>query len=251
MRSRCHPAKLMRTRGNSRRMNCEDVKKGKIVEKYVADELSEEEQELFEEHYFVCPKCLEELYTMQQVVGSVKEMAEAREITYVPEKTKRSILQRFARLGELIPDPGGWRHLKPAFYVLSVIVLLMIYPAWKGLFLTPTSVPRANVSFFSLDVARGRNRIDVPPYSEAIVVEFSVVEEEEVYERYEVEVVDRRGTVIWKERDLKRLGDFGTFAIGFDRDFLQEGSYVLTVHGSKKNKSVPLEEFSFQIVKTY
>ncbi|MFQ6093693.1 MAG: zf-HC2 domain-containing protein [bacterium] len=228
-------------------MRCTDVKRGNFVERYVADELSEKERELFEEHYFACPKCLEELATMQQIGGGVKELAEAGEIAYKPEAVKESILQRLARLGEFIPDPVAWRYLKPAFYVLSALVLLMIYPTWRGLFLTPT--PRVNVSYFSLDVARGVTRIDVPPYSEAIVLEFSVAAEEK-YERYDVEMTDYRGTVIWKEKDLKRLGDFGTFAISFDRDFLREGDYVLTVYGFKENKSTPIERFPFQIVKT-
>ena len=229
-------------------MNCADVKRENIVERYVNDELSEKEKELFEEHYFTCQACLEELATMQQIAGGVKELAAAGEIAFKPEAARESILQRLDRLGKFIPDPRAWRYVKPAFYVLTVLVLLMAYPAWKGVTLIPKFGPRVNVSYFSLDVTRGKNRIDVPLYSEAFILEFSIPEEEE-YERYDVEITDYRGTVIWKERDLKRLGDFGTFSISFDRDVLEEGGYVLSVYGLRENKPTTLENFPFQIVK--
>ena len=230
-------------------MNCEDVRKGNIVEKYVADELSEREREVFEEHYFSCPTCLEELATVQQIAGSVKELVETGEIAYKPEAVKESILQRWGRLGAFIPDPRPWRYLKPAFYALLVLILAMMYPTWRGLFLSPKSDLRANVSFFPLDVTRGENRLYVPRYSEAIILEFSIDVEEE-YERYGAEIADYQGSVISREKDLRRLGDFGTFAIGFDRDFLKEGDYVLTVYGFKDNESLSLEKLPFQIVKS-
>ena len=229
-------------------MNCAELKKRNIIERYVTDELSEKEKELFEEHYFSCPKCLEELVTMQQIARGVRELAESGEIAYKSEALRESLVQRLARLGEFIPDPRAWRYMKPAFYTLLVLVLLMVYPTVKGLFFISKLGSSVNVTYYSLDVARGMNRIDVPPYSDAMILEFSVAERRQ-FERYDAEIADQRGTVIWKDSDLKRLGDFGTFSISFDRNFLREGTYSLTVYGFKDNTSTPIETFPFQIIK--
>ena len=229
-------------------MTCADVKRENIVERYVADELPEKEKELFEEHYFTCPACLDELATMQQIASGVKELAGAGEIAYKPEVSRDTILKKLDRLGKFIPDPRAWRYVKPAFYVLTVLVLLMVYPTWKGMFLTPKFQPRVNVSYFSLDVTRGKNRIDIPPYSDAVILEFSVAADEQ-FERYDAEIADHQGTVTWKTSDLRRLGNFGTFSISFDKDFLQGGTYVLTIYGFRDNTFTPIENFSFQITK--
>lgn len=44
-------------------LTCEDVAVQNLTEKYVAGHLSEAEQAAFEQHYFSCPRCLEELKT--------------------------------------------------------------------------------------------------------------------------------------------------------------------------------------------
>ena len=229
-------------------MNCADVKKGHIVERYVADELSEEDKNLFEEHYFSCPKCLGELTTLQQIASGVRELTEAGKIAYKPEAVKENFLQRLTGLGKIFPDPRAWRYVKPAFYTLAVLVLLMVYPAWRWLFLSSKLEPRVNVSYFSLDVTRGVNRIEIPPYSDAMILEFGMAEKKQ-FDRYDAEIADHRGTVIWKDSNLKRLGDFDTFSISFDKDFLRNGAYTLTVYGFKDNTSTPIETFPFQIKK--
>src|SRR5437667_1484730 len=44
-------------------MDCEEVKHADIIKKYLLAELSEPEQDAFEQHYFECADCFDELQT--------------------------------------------------------------------------------------------------------------------------------------------------------------------------------------------
>ncbi len=54
-------------------MNCDDVRAENLVERYVLGELDDEQQNAFEEHFFSCPDCLEELQLVQAVKSEVSE----------------------------------------------------------------------------------------------------------------------------------------------------------------------------------
>ncbi len=55
------------TSSPERKMDCGRVAREEIVETYVAGTLSEEEREAFEEHYFECARCLDDLQTLQAI----------------------------------------------------------------------------------------------------------------------------------------------------------------------------------------
>src|ERR1019366_5210198 len=54
-------------------MNCEQVLKGDIAEKYILSQLSVAEQEAFEQHYFECERCFEELQTCRGLQVALNE----------------------------------------------------------------------------------------------------------------------------------------------------------------------------------
>ena len=50
-------------------MTCETVQSENVVERYVLGQLSAAEQNAFEEHFFACDACLEEVRLMQRSAG--------------------------------------------------------------------------------------------------------------------------------------------------------------------------------------
>jgi tetratricopeptide (TPR) repeat protein len=62
-------------------VNCQQVEFGEIAEKYVLGRLNEPERIAFEEHYFLCPKCLEELRIWQAVQQTTVPVAVRRTAT--------------------------------------------------------------------------------------------------------------------------------------------------------------------------
>lgn len=65
------------TNSGEPRMNCDQVMKGEIAEKYLLGELGEADQEAFEQHYFECPRCFQELETYRALQGELKQAAPA------------------------------------------------------------------------------------------------------------------------------------------------------------------------------
>jgi hypothetical protein len=56
-------------------MNCEQVMRGEVAEKYLLGQLSVAEQEAFERHYFECSRCIEELQTYRALQEVLKQTA--------------------------------------------------------------------------------------------------------------------------------------------------------------------------------
>jgi tetratricopeptide (TPR) repeat protein len=53
------------TNSSKHRMDCARVAREEIIESYLVDRLSEEDRDAFEEHYFECARCFDELQTLQ------------------------------------------------------------------------------------------------------------------------------------------------------------------------------------------
>ena len=55
------------TSSSKRNMDCDRASREEIFENYLTDRLSEEDRAAFEEHYFGCPRCFDELQTLQAI----------------------------------------------------------------------------------------------------------------------------------------------------------------------------------------
>lgn len=53
---------------------CLDPARGRLLERYLDGELSEAERDRFEEHFFACPACLEELRLRQALPEALQQM---------------------------------------------------------------------------------------------------------------------------------------------------------------------------------
>lgn len=58
-------------------MNCEQVIKDEVAERYLRRELSEADHEAFERHYFECERCFDELKTFEALRQGLEEAAQA------------------------------------------------------------------------------------------------------------------------------------------------------------------------------
>lgn len=56
-------------------MNCEQVMSSEVAEKYLLGQLSEAEQKAFEQHYFECQRCFDELQTYRALQAELKQTA--------------------------------------------------------------------------------------------------------------------------------------------------------------------------------
>jgi tetratricopeptide (TPR) repeat protein len=60
------------TNSSKRRMDCGRVAREEILEGYLMGRLNEEERDAFEEHYFECARCFDELQTLRAIRGELR-----------------------------------------------------------------------------------------------------------------------------------------------------------------------------------
>ncbi len=104
-------------------MNCEQVARDDVVEKYLLGQLSEAEQEAFELHYFQCAACFEELATRRQLQ---EELARPRA----------------AVQAEPAGRPGlAWRWVWAPVAAAAALVILTVWIRHAPVAVTPTQTP--------------------------------------------------------------------------------------------------------------
>jgi hypothetical protein len=92
-------------------------------EKYLLGELSKEQHEAFEEHYFECSACAEEMKTTVAFMESSRQVAREGVPQAIDEK----------RLVPAAPNDGGWfSWLRPAFAVPVFAALLLFIGYQNG-----------------------------------------------------------------------------------------------------------------------
>ena len=75
------------TNSSKRKMDCGRVAREEILEGYLGGRLTEEDREAFEEHYFECARCFDELRTLQAIREELRRAGaefEAQRTTSVP-----------------------------------------------------------------------------------------------------------------------------------------------------------------------
>lgn len=63
-------------------MNCDQIERDEIAEKYTAGTLTEGAAEAFEEHYFRCAACLERLELVQNAAVLLRQPSQTRRVSY-------------------------------------------------------------------------------------------------------------------------------------------------------------------------
>jgi tetratricopeptide (TPR) repeat protein len=108
------------TNSSKHRMDCAKVAREDIIESYLVDRLSEEDREAFEEHYFECARCFEDLQSLRVIRGELRRAG-----AEIETRTTRPLL-RWAPAAGLA-----------AAAVLAVAVLLWMRPT------SPSGPPEA------------------------------------------------------------------------------------------------------------
>ena len=65
-------------------MDCTRVAREEIAERYVVDGLSDEDRDAFEEHYFECARCFEELAALQAIQAELRQPGAENELSTRP-----------------------------------------------------------------------------------------------------------------------------------------------------------------------
>jgi hypothetical protein len=154
-------------------MNHNEAVQTMAVEKYVLDEFDSGEREAFEDHFFSCHECAEELKATVALLDRGKELfARDPMMSVEPAQTHQPVKQ----------EPRDWfAWLRPAFAVPALAALLLVVgvqnlyqlPALERLLAAPAVLSTANLGDGS---TRGAGRIVVARPGDAFLLTIDLPE---------------------------------------------------------------------------
>lgn len=220
-----------------------------LIDGYALRKLSVHEEEFLERHYFSCPSCLEAVQQAEAMVAGARLAAQV-----VPESSWLERVQSFfAQFQFPISAP---------VYVLAAFVLLLVYPAWRGMFELPRverdlarlARPQVNGLVHMLLATREvEQRIIIPrPNSVAIpvVLQFTLTERAEKNSKLRAEILAfDDNAIIWRAENLLPFGEYEIFAIACPSSFFHSGRFLLKVYevNAANENVLPPAEFPFEI----
>jgi len=145
-------------------MNCKFNNREGFIEKYLKNELDEREHVLFEEHYFSCDDCINELETTKQIFEMVKEEGKGLFAEYIkpPEALTNS-----KKRGFVDKNISRKWDIQPNFsYSIIAATLLFV-----GIYFLIPSGDYKNHAPSNLNHAMSKNNVPTQTDENAIIME--------------------------------------------------------------------------------
>jgi hypothetical protein len=212
------------------------------VEKYLLDELPPEQRDQFEEHYFGCPECAEDLRATATFLDLAKVELQAHRLPK-PSPDLQAAPQSHAAGPKLVASNGKKASrlfiLNPAFLVPALAASLLVV-AYQNIVV----LPRVNSQVASLRTAEvlpmvslvgsnsrgGETRSISARPGQPFEVKLDVPTEDR-FTSYTCEVLAPSGTVAWRV-DISPLQAKDTVSILIPGISAAEGDYTVVVRGN-------------------
>lgn len=189
-------------------------------ERYLLGELSAEEQEAFEEHFFNCQTCGEDVFTVARMLA-VRERIAKSNLIAPPRSTWRRWVPQAAAASILSASLGWWAAVQ---YVGSRAAAVQPPPAMQ---LTSNVV--------EVHTSEERGRADTSPkaveISDVTIIPFTIPARDDA-ERYVVTVYDPAGTsILSKSVDRPEAAKYQNLVV---YRALPRGNYRIVIEGVRK-----------------
>jgi hypothetical protein len=235
-----------------------------IIERYVRNQLPDEERKAFEEHFFGCDDCFEKLQVAERFVAGVRDAA------------RRGTLS-----GEVEGRSPGWissSWLVPAFGVSACAALLLAaFSGWTYFSQMPkmrqrldqsavelraqqqaraaleqqiagSIQPEANLPLVMLqstrDVQAPPNEVSVPPGAKHVVLWVEVPAGKSNRYRLQVDTADNRPV---ETLDNLQRNSYGALAVSLPVETLQPGDYRIRLSTQEPSPASLLGEYRLRI----
>ena len=203
------------------------IDREQIVDRYLLGTLSEDQVEQFEDHYFGCASCLDQLEAARKMQRAVKHLA-AEEAMVGPAVTSHRI-----------PPPRVGRRPRMgrrARLALAAGLLLMVLGPATLLWRPGPGSPEIESNPLLLELSPTRSQASDPPSarvrvgSESRTVVLSLLLERAEFPVYAAVLRDSSGDTIWQGDDLTPNA-LSALSLAFPSAILPAGDYALEVEG--------------------
>ncbi len=216
------------------------VVRDKMTERYLLNELESDIRDEFEEHYFDCPECAQDVSAGYQFVEETK-VALAERLEPVPVRATRPDRAR-----------GGWyAWLRPAFAAPALALLLVVVgyqnlvtvPALRSELYQPQVLPAVSVNLGTWGV--GGSPISIPEGKGLLLL--VRIPPDGTYTRYLAELYNPGGQAEGSFTLTPAAGQ-DRWPVSIPRIERQAGTYRLELHGTTSSgETKDLGSTSFQL----
>lgn len=206
------------------------IKENETIGKYLLKKLSPEATDAFERHYFICQTCFDEMKAQERVSNALQA---ADKLGLLPALAKKEAKSRVP-INEFIERLFGWLPRPVLVPVLATLALLLIYPAWRGLFELPQKLenweqPRANVAMLHLTAERGAGEKIVLRPEDIFFVLTLYLDEIPATHAYRGKLIDASGKILWQGKNLQPADEYGYFSLSCPAGMFSTGEYRLQI----------------------
>ncbi|MBN1415671.1 MAG: zf-HC2 domain-containing protein [Bacteroidales bacterium] len=202
-------------------------------------ELSKPIIQQIKNHLAVCPECQKELEILTEVNRSLDTQPAESQLSGIIE----SILSFFSQL-----------FLKPAF--AYILVLLLLYPAWLGIFRKndrPMQVNKAvNIKdhfVLKQNNQRGytnrQNVFELADTKGLFTLSFHLPDVDKKDFTYKARIIDEKNNVKWQTSDLQFIDDYGNVLLLLNNSNFRTGPYTLIIDQKNTETGQTADEYTY------
>lgn len=216
-------------------MDHQEAQRAYAADRYLLGELSAEECEQFEEHFFSCPECATEVRAGMIFRANAAAVLQEEAVDVDKAATRQPVREGFPKLGWL-----GWLTLRPAVAgAWAAVCLLAVGVGYQSFVTVPRlqdrlnefSRPQAYQSFALRPLTRGEDLVLRVPKGRRFVGLSVHVDPRHSFQTYRGEILDETGVV--------RISVVSTAPVapGYPLEFLlptsslTPGAYEMVVRG--------------------
>jgi len=224
-------------------MDHQEAAKMQAVERYLLGELPADQREAFEEHFFECPECGEDLITAAIFVANARAV--------LKEETHQSVSRRTGASNKWVTHVRRAQAIALAVTVLllalSTYLLVVAIPGLKRE-LARVSAPQSYLAVFLRAATRGEDQV-IEIAKDTRFVGLSLdVPPERVYGSYECELVGEPGWTGIAVRLAAPARPGGPLDLLVPSSSFRPGRYTLILYGVNGPASRPeLNRYTFVI----
>lgn len=255
------------------------IEEQEIVERYVMNRLPPDEQRAFEEHFFTCEECFEDVQAAQRLIAGMRDAG--RKGLLGGDRLKA------ARIMDA-PLWAGWRSWAiPAFAFSSCAALVLtVLTAWLFLYRMPRmqreieqasqkrlqqtiaelqvhdqartaletqlgrgNAPEGNLPFVMIEATRDAaappNEVIVPAGEHHLVL-WVEVEPARRLSSFRLQFYTEKNQLVETVENLKRNA-YGALVVSLSAEHLQSGKYLIRLTGEEPQRSTLLGEYRLEI----
>ncbi len=221
-------------------MDHAEAEQSQAVERYLLGELTGPEREAFEEHYFACPKCAQEVLAGETLGANV-----------------RAVLAGRATADLRIPRPGrlAWLGTPPPKVAWAAAALFAVVAGYQGLVVTPRmetqlselASPQPVARHVLRPLTRAGEMIRIAAQPRGFVTLALPLDVLPDFERLAVEVRDRGGATVARIETAvpRRPGE--PLEVLMPARRLPPGAYTVVVYGWRGGERTEVGTYPFTV----